>query len=254
MDVSSFLQRIGLDAPVPLNRVGLATIFEYHSQHIAFENLDLIRGQNIIIDPTTWYTKIVHQRRGGVCLEVNGLLGTMLRKMGFQVDFLQGRFLSPQLELSRPYGHVALRVHLDQPYLVDAAFRYAPLQPIPLTEGTFEDKVGTCELRECAPQSYDLIRHMQVNGKEIACYRIFPEAVTLKDFATELEFIQHDTDSEYNKQIYVSRASAEGFHYMRDLQFSSWSKDKVDRSVCSREELQQVLQEKFSIDASSFNL
>lgn len=71
---------------------GLAFLTALHTHHltnIPFENLDLhySREHAIYIDPPHLFTKIVENARGrgGYCMESNGLFGTVLRSLGFDV-------------------------------------------------------------------------------------------------------------------------------------------------------------------------
>jgi len=55
---------------------------------VPFEKLDIHLGLAIKLDEEHLFEKIVTQRRGGFCYELNGLFAWMLRGLGFQVDLL----------------------------------------------------------------------------------------------------------------------------------------------------------------------
>ena len=67
----------------------LAALQTFHLVNVPFENLDLHYNpsRTISIDPTHLYHKIVEKGhgRGGYCMESNGLFGTVLRSLGFEV-------------------------------------------------------------------------------------------------------------------------------------------------------------------------
>ncbi len=50
---------------------------------VPFENLDIYRGRPIHIDPTSILAKLVDEKRGGYCYEVNGLFELLLERLGF---------------------------------------------------------------------------------------------------------------------------------------------------------------------------
>ena len=55
---------------------------------VPFENLDIGLGREIVLDPERFIQKIVCERRGGFCYELNGAFATLLSAMGFRVTLL----------------------------------------------------------------------------------------------------------------------------------------------------------------------
>ena len=74
MDPIKYLKRF--DAyPVEENFLqDLARLQQLHMEHIPFENLDVIRKVPIYLNLEKIYDKVVNNRRGGYCYELNGLL------------------------------------------------------------------------------------------------------------------------------------------------------------------------------------
>ena len=66
------------------------------------------------------FEKIVTRRRGGYCFEVNGAFAALLRSLGYRVSLLSARVHGPSG--FGPLSHLALRVDLDEPWLVDVGF------------------------------------------------------------------------------------------------------------------------------------
>jgi N-hydroxyarylamine O-acetyltransferase len=124
VDLSAYLARIGYSGPRSANLETLNALVARHVQSIPFENLDILRGRPISIDPSAIEDKLVHGHRGGYCFEQNTLLLHVLEALGFEVTVLSARAryqLPPQVR--RPRTHVLLRVELDgQSYLVDGGF------------------------------------------------------------------------------------------------------------------------------------
>lgn len=137
-----YLRRINLFGKVSVNFEGLKSI--HHAQHtsIPFENFDICLGGNIHLDPESIFQKLVKQKRGGYCFELNGLLLLALRAFNFDVRPLLGR-----VHLSgEPSGrsHQILLVTINnQIWIVDSGFgAESPPIPIPLTYNkpiTFEN-------------------------------------------------------------------------------------------------------------------
>ncbi len=83
-DLDAYLDRIGLSDRPPINDDGLETLHRAHAYAVPFENLSILLGDGVSVDDADIYDKIVRQRRGGYCFEVNNLFAQALRALGFQ--------------------------------------------------------------------------------------------------------------------------------------------------------------------------
>ena len=134
-DTESYLQRIGLgDAPAA-DAAGLAELHQAHVFAVPFENLDIMLGRRINLEPGALFDKMVTRRRGGYCFEQNGLFLTALEALGFTVRPLLARvLLDPAGPTART--HQVLLVELDEgQWLADVGFgagtlgRAIPMEP-----------------------------------------------------------------------------------------------------------------------------
>jgi N-hydroxyarylamine O-acetyltransferase len=89
------------------------------------------------LDESAIFEKIVVQRRGGWCFEMNLLFAWVLRTIGMHVDIVGARI--GKGIAAAPFSHIALIVHLEQPYLADVGFGNGFANPTPLREGSFND-------------------------------------------------------------------------------------------------------------------
>jgi len=77
-DLNSYLARIRWDGPREATFDTVAGILRGHMTHIPFENLDVLLGRGIRIDPDSVYAKLVAARRGGYCFEQSTLFEAAL--------------------------------------------------------------------------------------------------------------------------------------------------------------------------------
>ena len=122
IDLDAYLARIGYrGAPRP----DLQTLTELHVAHVTavpFENLDILLGRGISLDPDALQAKIVNGRRGGYCFEQNTLFQAVLERVGFRLVPLAARVRAGPPGV-RPRTHMLLRVELDEgPHLADVGF------------------------------------------------------------------------------------------------------------------------------------
>ena len=129
--MNDYLARVGLTQPVELPELMWA-----HVQHIPFENLSVLAGQPILLDPDSLWKKLVTERRGGYCFEHNTLFEKLLLNLGYDLVPLQARVRRGVQEI-RPQTHKLLRVtYHGQDYLVDVGFGgEGPSQPLLWLEG-----------------------------------------------------------------------------------------------------------------------
>ena len=133
MDVDAYLARIGYTGPRDPSAETLAALHRAHMLAVPFENLDLHLGRRNVIDAERNYEKIVRDRRGGWCFELNGTFARLLEGLGFAVT----RY-SASVVLSEPgtpdFAHLTLRVDLDRPWLADVGFGDSFTEPLALDE------------------------------------------------------------------------------------------------------------------------
>jgi N-hydroxyarylamine O-acetyltransferase len=133
VDVREYLARIRYDGPLEPRAETLAGLHHAHMHAVPFENLDLHIGRRNVIDAERNYAKIVRDRRGGWCFELNGTFARLLERLGFAVT----RY-SAAVVLSEPgtpdFAHLTLRIDLDRPYLADVGFGDSFTAPLLLDE------------------------------------------------------------------------------------------------------------------------
>lgn len=82
-DLAAYLARIGLPGPPPATPEGLRALQEAQLGAIPFENLDPLTGRLPDLAPAALWRKLVEDRRGGYCYELNDLFGAALAAAGF---------------------------------------------------------------------------------------------------------------------------------------------------------------------------
>lgn len=121
MDLEKYLLRIGFAGPAEPSLDVLRAVHICHLHSVPFENLTVHSGGRVQLDLSLIYDKIVNQRRGGFCYEINGLFSWLLEKLGFQVTLLSCQVKTAFTgAYGPPFDHVTLMVSLDgQRWLCD---------------------------------------------------------------------------------------------------------------------------------------
>jgi len=148
LTLDAYFGRIGYDGPREPTAAVLRSIHQHHVQAIPFENLDVLLGRRINIEPDAIADKLIGQHRGGYCFEQNTLLREMLRALGFTVTPLLAR-VRWQVPADDTTGltHMALAVEAEgRRWLCDVGFG-ALVSPIPLSFETDAEQLTTHEPR-----------------------------------------------------------------------------------------------------------
>ena len=223
--LGAYLDRIGLEAPPPVSVDGIARLVQAHRRAIPFENLDIILGHGVSLDPDAIFDKLVHRRRGGYCFEQNALFHRALVAMGFKGRPLMGRvwLRMAEDEPAPPRTHQLELVMLEgRPWIVDAGFGGSLTPPLPLVEGetgpgpdgvrfhlTHAEKHGWVLTRLGAPS------YLDVPEEEAARWQRQYSFTTDPVFRSDLEISNHWTATRqgtpFTSFLMVHRVTAEGF-------------------------------------------
>lgn len=194
MNVHDYLNRIGFRGEPRLDRETLFAIHRGHLNTIAYENLDIHLGREVGLDIEQIYDKIVRRGRGGWCYEMNSLLGWALRELGFDVTTL-GAAVGVQSDEDRQHmDHMALCVMLDEPWLLDAGFGNAFLDPLPLREGSYQQAFHTFRLTRNGDY---WVFHNHAHGGP--GFEFLPQPRTLDEFAARCRWLQTSPESGFVK-------------------------------------------------------
>lgn len=130
VDLDAYFKRIGYAGDRAPRLQTLHAITRAHAQTIAFENIDILLGLRISLEPQAIFNKLVAHQRGGYCFEQNGLLLQVLCQLGFRARALGARVrlrVTDRAVLPRR-THMLIEVMLDDArWLTDVGIGAASL-------------------------------------------------------------------------------------------------------------------------------
>ena len=151
-DRNAYLQRINYSGETAPALSTLKALHHAQLYTIPFENFDIQLGRGIDLAPGAIFDKLVHQKRGGYCFELNGLFLMALKAFGFKVRPLLGRVHITGTPTGR--GHQIELVTIEgEQWIADVGFGAGtPRKPIPLEMGRPTSHDGqTVRLLNSAP-------------------------------------------------------------------------------------------------------
>jgi N-hydroxyarylamine O-acetyltransferase len=209
MNVSAYLNRIGIKTVGRPDLSLLSLLQESHLLHVPFENLDIFLNRPIRLSLPSLFKKIVEQRRGGFCYELNGLFDWLLRECGFTTSLISARVRKANGSFGPEFDHLALLVHLDQPYLVDVGFGDSCRRPLPLTGEEAEDISGRYRvISDNAPEAYALQK--QTEDDWVTEYRFTTRPYELNMFTSMCEYHQTSPASTFTQKKMCTIATRDG--------------------------------------------
>jgi N-hydroxyarylamine O-acetyltransferase len=142
MNLDAYLARIGYEGDRTPTLENLQAMHRAHFYSVPFENIDIHLGRRLEIDEDHIFDKVVRQKRGGWCHELNGLWGRALRQLGYTVDILGARVMKPAGQLSIPHSHTSMLVHLSEDWLSDVGFGSRFAGPLRMAERAVQEIEG----------------------------------------------------------------------------------------------------------------
>ncbi len=136
-DLDSYFERINYKGSTEANEDTLGDIHIAHTLNVPFENLDVFYRRPILLDGESLYKKLVQERRGGYCFEMNGIFSLVLQKMGFKVTNLLAKVAFDSMHYTTRTHQAILVETGGRKWLADVGFGNDGLiAPLLLEENT----------------------------------------------------------------------------------------------------------------------
>jgi N-hydroxyarylamine O-acetyltransferase len=238
IELAAYLRRVGYHGPLHANLETLRALHRAHANAIPYENFDVQLKRPVTTDPVAAFDKIVHRKRGGWCYEMNGVLGLVLQRVGFDVTRLSA-------DGSAADSHLLLTVGLDgTTYVCDVGFSDGPIEPYPLSEGPFTQEGFDFRVEAQAGGRWRLHNH-----RFGAAPGFLAKAADEAGMTTRCQWLQTSPDSVFVQHALVFRRIEGGFISLIDRLLRTVTPDGVTRKeIGSADEYVATLANRFALD------
>lgn len=248
MDIQAFLRRIGLHSlpEAPLQR--LKMLHRAMTQTVPFENIAILEGKAISLEPKDIFTKVVEQKRGGYCFELNSLLAHVLEALGYSVERLIGRVWASGVP-APPLTHMTIRVTLDdRRYLCDVGFGGGTLrEPMPWELATDVVQLQDRFRLEMTDNGETMLSR-QLEGGWKSLYSLLPCTVLRQDYIPANHYTSTHPDSYFTQSPAAALLTEDGRITLRGRLLRRVNAvGETERELTSLRELLKVLTEDFGL-------
>ena len=248
MDVSNYLNRINYRGPRDASAETLRELHKAHLLAVPFENLDIHLKREIVLDEQKMTDKIVVQRRGGFCYELNTAFCSLLRGLGFRVSMLSAGVARDEGGFDPPFDHMTLLVCLEERWLADVGFGDSFREPLRLDVRDPQDQNG---------ESYRIVdaedHHLIVERRESELwkpqYRFTLDPYELDDFGEMCLYHQTSPESPFTQKRVCTRTTPAGRITVTGMRMIITERGaKTERELASHDEWLAALREHFGIE------
>ena len=269
--IQAYLERIRFQGELELTKEMLDKLIYAHQTAIPFENLDVYEfHKKISLKPEALFQKMVTHRRGGYCLEMNGLFGYMLQSMGFDARPCLCRVMFGLNDPSQNlFDHRANIVTLEgKQYFCEVGLGGAmppSAMELPVGDGWVKDAPDIWRkmrgeefcIRPIEPGWYGTMRRVQLDRdiyndpfdrKERLEVMFCMAEVHEMDFISLNYYLSQSDDSMFRQRRVVNLRTAHGYRALTNNTYREVSDGIRQEKELISEELLDILREKFGLN------
>lgn len=253
MKTEKYLQRIGAEQTnfVP-DLENLKYLQRRHLLNIPFENLDIHWKKPIDLSSESLYRKIVENKRGGFCYELNGLFFELLQEIGYKSKRISARVSDGKGNFGQEFDHLAIITRIeDEDYLVDVGFGDFFAEPIKFVLDVEQtDANGIFLIKRFDEKYFEVAKKRE---KSFVSQYIFTlRERKLSEFEDMCLFHQTSPDSHFTKNKVCSLMCADGRKTLTDKKFiTTTASHKEEIAVNSEAVFEEILEREFGLKSSN---
>lgn len=221
-----------------------------HAFSIPFENLSPFTGEPVLLEHERLFEKLVLQRRGGYCFELNGLYAWLLSQLGYDFQVFLGRVQTQSPEPG-PLTHQFAIVRLGgREWLCDVGFGGRGIRaPMPLEIGRVEIQDSEAfRLTESAHFGIGLQQQMD-DGSWMPLYWFRRDRIQPMDIVMANHFCSTWEKSIFRTRLLCTRPFEGGKHILTANELMTRRSGAVEtRELKSGAEAVTALREKLGLE------
>lgn len=222
---------------------------KHYMLHVPFENINVQNKWPLALTDEAMMHKVVDERRGGFCYEMNRFFKSYLESKGYQVEMMSATVMSPN-GWAKEGSHMSLKVTIENSeYVVDIGFGDMPKFALPIRQDDVgsKDVTGQYRVHVVDDSHYDIEKWSEEEEKWHISYRVFNEAKQLEDFKEGIAYNQYDPHSIFVKGLLITKATNKGRITMTQNHVTVLEDQKKTQIDVSNNDYQELLAHYFNI-------
>lgn len=249
LNVEGYLNRINVNQSYQPTLAYLKQLHRSHLFAIPFENLDIHHGRKIMLDVQRTYKKVIEEKRGGFCYELNGLFYHLLMQLKFDCKLISARVFREDGSLGPEFDHMAIVVRINGvQWLVDVGFGDSFIEPKRLEPyQSMLDYNRYFKFEQDPDDNFILL--MSSEGVDYQQKYLFSlESREYIQFLEMCDYHQTDLESPFRKKKMITIATKSGRITLTDQSLkASHLGDKTETTLLNQDEFYSKLEHHFGI-------
>lgn len=251
MDIDAYLRRIHYSGSTAPTLDTLRALHQAQLLSVPFENLDIHWKRPIQLNTNRLFSKIVVNKRGGFCYELNGLFGALLRQLGFEVTLLSARVFNGEGVLGPEHDHLALMATLEKRWLADVGFGDSSMIPLDLDERDPQTD-GRRQYRIEERSGFWYVSRLTDENEWKDDFQFTLKPHTLDEFEETCQYQQTSPESPFTQRQVCTMATPTGRITLRGLStemkvISTINGNKSESFLIDPSEVSEMLRNQFGI-------
>jgi N-hydroxyarylamine O-acetyltransferase len=248
VNLDAYLRRIQFSGDTTPSAETLAALHLAHATTIPFENLDILLGRPIRLDPASLEQKLVHARRGGYCFEQNLFFASVLETIGFRVTRLIGR-VRYRTSAVLPRTHMMLLVDASgSQWIADVGFGGEGLL-LPVPFGRSEESRQFLWTYRAVQQGDRVVMQTLRDGAWLDMYAFTLEPQELIDYEVANHYTSTHPSSRFVLSLTAQRPGREERLILRNLELTiDRGADVATRTLRDQGDVLDVLAASFGLE------
>lgn len=249
MNLKEYFYRIGIEKTQnSSNLENLKNLQKQHLLSVPFENLDIHWKRRIVLNAKSFYEKIVAEKRGGFCYELNGLFYEFLNEIGFQSRIISARVSQGGGKFGAEFDHLAILTKIDsEEFLIDVGFGDFTAEPLKFAlDIEQQDENGVFLIRKFDDEYFEVVKKNDENWQSEYIFKNLER--DLSEFSEMCNFHQTSLESHFTRGKVCSLMTIEGRKTLTDKKFiETKNGQKNETEINSEDEFDEILAREFHV-------
>jgi len=256
VNLNAYFERIGFAGSIAPTLATLEALHVLQPASIPFENFNSLVGIPVPLDQASLNRKLLSERRGGYCFELNLMFLRILVDLGFEARaHLASVLRDSEDQGTSPPSHMLITVDISgTTYLADVGFG-GLLQTVPLKLRTGveqETPLGTYRLTGEDPALRLELKRHEEDWRPV--YRFALDAVDEATYVQVNDELNADPEWFFHHHLLVERAAPSGRLMMFDTRLTNIAPDgtRETKTLPTVGEMRETLATMFNMDLPTF--